>query len=174
MDEKRIKSCLAGNRSAQKELYERYKVNMYVLCQRYFFDQEESKDALQEGFINVYRALYQYDSSRGSLGSWMKRVFINTCLEKLRKKRIDFQSLEYASETIGYESNIISNLSVKDLVQLIRKLPIGYRTVFNLYAIEGYSHREIAEQLNISESTSKTQLMKAKNLLKEKIEMILK
>jgi RNA polymerase sigma factor (sigma-70 family) len=168
-----IKLCLKGDRAAQKELYEMYKVNMFALCQRYFSDIEDAKDTLQEGFIKIYRDLNQYSEDKGTLGSWIKKVFINTCLEKLRKNKLDFQSLDTATETIGFESTIVSDLNLRDLTLLIQNLPLGYRTVFNLYVIEGYSHKEIGEQLNISENTSKTQLMKAKNMLKNKLEEIL-
>ncbi len=174
MDNTKIKQCVDGNRIVQKELYELYKNNMYILCQRYFQDIEDAKDALQEGFIKVYKDLYQYNQEKGTLGSWMKRVFINTCLEKLRKNKIDFVSINDNMEIHSFESSIISDLNLYDLTRIIQKLPVGYRTVFNLYVIEGYTHKEIGDQLNISENTSKTQLMKAKNLLKMKIEEILK
>lgn len=174
MDPLKIQLCLQGNRNAQKELYELYKNNMYVLCQRYFADSEDSRDTLQEGFIKVFRDLYQFDQTKGTLGSWMKKVFVNTCLEKLRKNKVDFQSLTMQSDSIGFEPNIISDLNVKDLTKIIQMLPSGYRTVFNLYVIEGYNHKEIGEQLNITESTSKTQLMKAKNMLRSRLEEILK
>lgn len=173
MDQLEIKACIKNDRTAQKRLYEAYKTRMYVLCQRYFSNLEDSKDALQEGFIKVFRDLYQYDSSKGGLGTWMNRVFVNTCLEKLRKKRVSFQSLGEQTEFIGFESTIISELNLKDLTKIIQLLPVGYRTVFNLYVIDGLSHKEISEQIEISESTSKTQLMKAKKMLKLKLAEIL-
>lgn len=172
MESQKIKLCIEGNRLAQKELYEAYKVNLYVLCQRYFSDIEDAKDALQEGFVKVFRDLHQYDESKGHVSSWIKKVFINTCLEKIRKKKLDYQSLE-EYEYIPQNDGIISALHLKDLTKMVQSLPLGYRTVFNLYVIEGYNHQEIAQQLNISESTSKTQLMKAKNLLKMKLEDVL-
>lgn len=174
MHDQKIKLCIEGNRTAQKELYEAYKVNLYVLCQRYFTDPEDAKDALQEGFVKVFRDLHQYDSSKGHVSSWIKKVFINTCLEKLRKKKIDFQFLEDHSYHLTHDPGIIEELNLKDLIKMIQNLPTGYRTVFNLYVIEGYNHQEIAEQLGISESTSKTQLMKAKNMLRMKLEDVFK
>lgn len=172
MNEVNIKLCLQGNRMAQKNLYDQYSHNMYALCQRYFSNVEDAKDSLQDGFTKVFRDLHQYNSSIGSLGSWMKKVFINTCLEKLRKNKVDFQELTDQVNINASQTNIISDLNVKDLIKIIQNLPTGYRTVFNLYVIEGYNHKEIAEQLNITESTSKTQLMKAKNFLKSKLEEV--
>ena len=174
MDSYKIKQCIHNDRVAQKELYDLYKTNMFVLCMRYFSEQEEAKDALQEGFIKVFRDLYQYDSSKGALGSWIRRVMVNTCLEKLRKNKVNFQPIDDIKNMVGYESSILSDLMIKDLTKLIQLLPIGYRTVFNLYVVEGYTHNEISEQLKISENTSKTQLMKAKNMLRNKIEAAFK
>ncbi|MBL0120683.1 MAG: sigma-70 family RNA polymerase sigma factor [Saprospiraceae bacterium] len=99
---------------------------------------------------------------------------VNTCLEKLRKNKVNFQPIDDIKNMVGYESNILSDLMIKDLTKLIQLLPIGYRTVFNLYVVEGYTHNEISEQLKISENTSKTQLMKAKNMLRNKIEAAFK
>jgi RNA polymerase sigma-70 factor (ECF subfamily) len=174
MDIQKIKLCIDGNRLAQKELYEAYKVNLFVLCQRYFSDLEDAKDALQEGFVKVFRDLHQYDEGKGHVASWIKKVFINTCLEKLRKRKIDFQQITDYDLSFVYDQDILSELNLKDLTKIIQKLPTGYRTVFNLYVIEGYNHQEIADQLGISESTSKTQLMKAKNMLRLMFEDILK
>lgn len=165
-----INACKSGDRKSQKQLYEKYKVSMYVLCLRYCSVAEEAKDVLQEGFIKIFRDIHQYDESRGKFDYWMKRVFVNTCLESLRKKKKEWTSLEDAVNVPSEEPNTISVLSLQELTLLIQKLPIGYRTVFNLYVIEGYSHAEIAEKLGITESTSKTQLMKAKSLLRQKLE----
>ncbi|MBK9254698.1 MAG: sigma-70 family RNA polymerase sigma factor [Saprospiraceae bacterium] len=172
MEKDLLTLCLKDDLKAQNKLYDLYKVSMFVLCQRYFSQRDDAQDALQEGFVKVYRDLYQYDSSKGTLGSWMKRVFINTCLEILRKKRIDFNNLDDIGEIPYQDAGVISDLNHKDLTRLIQKLPAGYRTVFNLYIIEGYTHGEIAEKLNISENTSKTQLMKAKIALKRSLELI--
>ena len=174
VDNQKIRLCIEGSRIAQKELYEAYKVNLYVLCQRYFADLEDAKDVLQEGFIKVFRDLHQFDAAKGHVSSWIKKVFVNTCLEKLRKKKLDFQKIDDHDYEVVYDPCIISDLNLKDLTKMIQKLPIGYRTVFNLYVIEGYNHQEIADQLGISESTSKTQLMKAKNMLRLRLEDVFK
>ncbi len=169
-----IKQCIAGNRSAQKELYESYKVTLFVLCQRYFSDIEDANDVMQEGFVKVFRDLHQYDQNKGQLVSWIKKVFINTCLEKIRKKKVLFNQISENHYEMASDSDIISDLQLKDITKIIQSLPVGYRTVFNLYVIEGFNHQEISQKLGITESTSKTQLMKAKNMLKGKLEMILK
>ena len=171
MENSIIKACLKNDRAAQKSLYEQYRIQMYVLCQRYCTSAEDAKDCLQEGFIKIYRDLYQFDPLKGKFEYWIKKVFVNTCLEAIRKKKIDFQSLDSTNNSqIASEESSISTLSLQELTKLIQTLPIGYRTVFNMYVIEGYSHAEIAEHLNISESTSKTQLMKAKSCLRQRLE----
>ena len=171
MDQHIINACKSGDLKSQKLLYEQFKVSMYVLCQRYCAGIHEAKDALQEGFIKVFRDIGQYDPSKGKFEFWVRKVFVNTCLQLLRKKKNNWVSLEDAmhlpSEDAG---SAIASLGLQELTQLIRQLPLGYRTVFNMYVIEGYSHAEIAAQLQITESTSKTQLMKAKAMLRQKLE----
>lgn len=174
MDLTLIKDCIKGDRSAQKSLYEKYKSWSFVLCMRYFRSREDAEDALQDGFVKVYRDLYQFDSQKGNFESWMKIIIIRTCLEKLRKKSFDYSELSSDIELVNNDVTPLQNLNLQYLTQMIQKLPVGYRTVFNLYVIDGYNHKEIAELLNISESTSKTQLMKAKNMLKSKIESVFK
>jgi RNA polymerase sigma factor (sigma-70 family) len=172
MESHKIKLCIEGNRSAQKELYDSYKNAIFVLCQRYFNNIEDAQDALQDGFIKVFRDLYQFDSMKGSIYSWLKKVFVNTCLEKLRKKKLEFVNVDDVQINSYYDPEVLSTLSLKEITCLIQNMPTGYRTVFNLYVIEGFSHLEIAQMLGISESTSKTQLMKAKNFLKGKLELV--
>lgn len=174
MDPAKIKQCISGDRKAQKELYEMYKITLFVLCQRYLSDRDEAQDVLQDGFIKIFRDLYQFDETKGQLIHWMKKVMINTCLEKIRKRKLSVHSIDDNISNIGYESDILSDLSLYDITKWIQKLPLGYRTVFNLYAIEGYSHSDIGSQLGISESTSKTQYMKARNMLKGFLEVALK
>jgi RNA polymerase sigma factor (sigma-70 family) len=172
METPKIKLCIEGNRIAQKELYDSYKNALFVLCQRYFNNTDDAQDALQDGFIKVFRDIHQFDGLKGSIYSWLKKVFVNTCLEKLRKKKLEFISVDDIQVTSSYEPEVLSSLSLKEITNLIQSMPTGYRTVFNLYIIEGYSHLEIAQLLGISESTSKTQLMKAKNFLKDKLKLV--
>jgi RNA polymerase sigma factor (sigma-70 family) len=170
MNKNLLEACLNRDIKAQKALYETYKVSMYVTCQRYTASMEDAKDALQDGFIKVFRDLHQFDAEKGKFEHWIKKVMVNTCLEAIRKKRIDFQSLDSSFNIPSQEETSLSKLSLQELTKLIQSLPLGYRTVFNMYVIEGYAHAEIAEQLEITESTSKTQLMKAKSLLRQKLE----
>ncbi len=131
----------------------------------------DSEDLLQESFIRIYKALQSYDHQKGQFYTWAKRITINCCLESLRKKKLslDFDQIIDFVDKKDINPNAIDRLNLQDLTKLIMTLPKGYRTVFNMYTIDGYKHREIAEELKISENTSKTQLMKAKKLLQEKI-----
>lgn len=126
---------------------------------------------VQDSFFKIFKELKQYNPERGQLIHWAKRIVINTCLEKLRRKNIldDFDNIFEIGLTIKVPEQAIENLSLKELTCLIQQLPKGYRTIFNLYVIDGYNHREISDMLNISESTSKTQLMKARKFLQKNI-----
>ncbi len=182
-DKELAKACASGNRDAQEELYNKYASKMFALCLRYAREHTEAEDFLHEGFIKVFSTIHQW-KGKGSLESWMRRVFINVILEKLRANKhnvYSFSSYQTASafddEEESTELNvpapdpdIISQLSEKEIIQLIQRLPDGYRTVFNLYVIEGFSHKEIAEMLGISEGTAKSQLSRAKSLLRKWIE----
>jgi RNA polymerase sigma factor (sigma-70 family) len=170
MDKNLLYGCLNGDIKAQKFLYEKYKNAMFVVCLRYTSSSEDAKDILQEGFIKIYRDLHQYSPEKGKFEHWIKKVFVNTCLEAIRRQKLDFQSLDTSMEIASKEESSLSTLSLQELTGLIQNLPIGYRTVFNMYVIEGYSHAEIAIELGVTESTSKTQLMKAKSMLRQKLE----
>jgi len=170
METRFLEACILGNISAQKALYEKFKVPMYVLCQRYASCSEDAKDTLQEGFVKVFRDLRQYNSKKGKFEHWIKKVFVNTCLEAIRRKKFDFESLDTSFNIPSNNECSLSALGLQELTKIIQNLPTGYRIVFNMYVIEGYSHAEIAEQLGVTESTSKTQLMKAKLMLRQKLE----
>ncbi|WP_404828254.1 RNA polymerase sigma factor [Sphingobacterium cellulitidis] len=144
---------------------------MYALCIRYAKDQEDAADILQNGFIKVFKKCELFEG-KGSLEGWIRKVMVNTAIESHRKNKVRFLSTE---ELTGHEieqagSFSLTHLDYKDLLALIKKLPMGYRTVFNLYAIEGYNHKEIAEMLEISEGSSKSQLSRARSWLKERIQ----
>lgn len=144
---------------------------------RYSGDSDEAKDLLQEGFVRIFQKLNTYESTRGSFEGWMKRIFINLCIDHYRKQKNNISSLpieEVADEIAdsdGEPMGVINNLSYEELIQAISELPLGYRTVFNMYVIDEKGHKEIASELNISESTSKTQLFKARNLLQKNLMM---
>lgn len=165
-----IKACIKGNRVAQKELYQKFADKMYGVCLRYAANEDEAKDILQDGFIKVFLHLDQFNF-KGSFEGWVRRIIVNTALEKFRDKNYLFASTmssNYESGDSAYD-HILSDLSAHDLMALIHELSPQYRMVFNLYAIEGYSHKEIAEIMNIKEGTSKSNLSRAREILKEKI-----
>ena len=139
---------------------------------RYSENKLSAEDDLQDGFVLIYKNLKQFDSTKGTFKSWAARIMINVCLAKIRKQKIYFLDIDDASITTKVKNQreiANSNLNLQELSNLIQTLPTGQKTVFNLYAIDGFSHKEIAEKLRISTSTSKTQLMKAKNMLQIKI-----
>ncbi len=160
-----VKQCIENQPKAQKELFDILSPKMYAICLRYARNSDEAKDILQEGFIKMFKYLGQFEG-KGSFEGWVKRIFINTSIEFYRKsqKEATTNSLDIA-ENQPFESNILSNLKVDDLMKIIQKLPTGYRTVFNLFVIEGYGHEEIARMLNVTENTSKSQLFKARQHL---------
>ena len=164
-----VKGCVKGQPQHQEALYNRYYRKMFGVCLRYAPDRETAEDILQDGFVKVFRNIASY-SGTGSLEGWIRRVMVNTALELLRKKSTMYPVVDIAqaANTDG-GWDIISSMNEQEILRMVQALPVGYRTVFNLYAIEGYSHKEIAEQLNISEGTSKSQLARARIALQESI-----
>lgn len=166
-----IKSCKKGDRASQKVLYDLLAPRMFPVCLRYVSDRSLAEDILQDGFITLFTKLSTYKGD-GSFEGWARRIFITTALMTLRKK----DALKMSDEldaVRGMKADTytpIQNLGYKELMKLITSLPTGFRTVFNLYAVEGYSHREIAEMLGITETTSRTQLSRARIWLQKKIE----
>lgn len=163
-----IAGCLRNNPTAQQELYYRYSPKMLSVCYRYAKSREDAEDMLQEGFIKVFSQIHQFEH-RGVLEGWIRRVIVHTCINNLKKNKkfSDSVDLIHAASITSSGDNIPSLLQAKQVVECIRLLPIGYRTVLNLYAIEGYSHKEIAEILEIEESTSRSQYTRAKALLQD-------
>jgi RNA polymerase sigma factor (sigma-70 family) len=165
-----VSDCKKGDRIAQGNLFDLYAPKMLGVCIRYFHSRTEAEDILQEGFIKVFTKIKSY-KGEGAFEGWMKRIFINTALEQIRKKKnmyvvSDFEQVAHEH----YTDDLVNNLDTSILLKLIDALPIGYRTVFNLYAIEGYPHKEIAELLEISEGTSKSQLSRARALLQHQLQ----
>ena len=170
-EEQIIEGCINGDARAQKHLYEKYVNKMMGVCLRYSKDYEEAQDVLQDGFVKVFEKLKSYKGA-GSLEGWVRRIFVNTAIDNHRKTKqqrqnIDLDSVDYQISSEGW---IIERLSANDLLKIVQILPDGYRMVFNLYAIEGYSHKEIADQLDISVNTSKSQYSRAKSHLRKLIE----
>ena len=163
-----LQGCLQNDATAQQELYMKYSPKMLSVCFRYAKTREDAEDMMQEGFIKVFAQIKQFES-RGSLEGWILRIMVHTCINHLKKNKRFNENLDivYAGNMTIREEHIPSVLQAKQVVESIRALPIGYRTVLNLYAIEGYSHKEIGELLDIEESTSRSQYTRAKNLLEE-------
>lgn len=165
-----IEGCKREDRLAQKELYEKYSRKMMGVCLRYVNDRETARDLLQEGFVRVFTYIGTYSGS-GSFEGWMRKIFVNGALEYLRHSDVlrEATGLESTAELAQTDGSVISSMSAKELMALVGKLPTGFRTVFNLFAIEGYSHKEIADMLHITESTSRSQFLRARGVLRKMI-----
>lgn len=164
-----IEGCLLGNPVVQKKLYDKYAPKMYGICLRYASNSEDARDILQDGFVKVFTNLSKFKAA-GSFEGWMRRIFVNTAIEQYRKKNQLYAITEHQEEQIpDHEISALEELAADDIIRLISELPNGYRTVFNLFAVEGYSHKEIATMMNISEGTSKSQYARAKAWLQERI-----
>ena len=165
-----IKKAINNNREAQQQLFEQYSPKMLGVCRQYVKDLHHAEDLLLQGFLKVFTHLHKF-KHEGSFEGWIRRIMVNTCISYLRKKNvIDVSNEDYVFDDEATES--LENTTVEDIQKLIDQLPEGYKMVFNLYAIEGFKHSEIAEQLSISESTSKSQLFKARKLLQENYKKI--
>ncbi len=166
-----IKACIEGDRRMQKELYYRFSPKMYAVCLRYMGNADDAQDILQEGFIKIYKNLERFRGD-GSFEGWVRRIFVNTAIEQIRKKKMDV-SLTEKEETIEYKSvSAVDTINEKDLLKIVSGLSPGYRSVFNMYVVEGFSHKEIGELLGISEGTSKSQLARARMILRDRIKRI--
>lgn len=165
-----IARCLQNDPIAQRELYDRYAARMYGICRRFAGHNLEARDIFQEGFVRVFVKLNQF-RFQGPLEAWLRKIFINTAIT-LAKKELKVSGREPLKADLQVESdalNGLEKLSMEEVLQLIHGLPAGYRTVFNLFVIEGYSHKEIGKKLGISENTSKSQLFGAKRCLRLKL-----
>ncbi|MEO9967793.1 MAG: sigma-70 family RNA polymerase sigma factor [Reichenbachiella sp.] len=162
--------CKAGDSMAQKALYEKYANKMMRTCLRYLNDEMEAEDAMIDGFMKVYSKIDTFEfRGKGSLEGWIKRIMVNESLMLLRKRKMDQVELDKVHHLSSGRENAESQLMEETIVNVIQDLPNGYRTVFNMYVIEGYSHKEIGEKLNISENTSKSQLSKARASLSKSL-----
>ncbi len=165
-----IQGCINGDRQMQEVLYQKYSSKMYGVCLRYSGNVEDSNDLLQEGFIKVFKNLGKF-RGEGSFEGWIRRIFVNTAIEHFRKKIKLYNVSEVQENTIeDTDLNILDTLAEKDIIALVNELSPGYKTVFNMHVIEGYSHKEIADALGITEGTSKSQLARAKGVLKKSLE----
>ena len=163
-----LQGCLHNQPVAQRELYNRFSPKMLAVCYRFAHNREDAEDMLQEAFIKVFSQIHTFQN-KGAFEGWIRRIIVHTCINHLKKNKRFNESVDIinASAIQVREESIPSIVQAKQIVECIRLLPIGYRTVLNLYAIEGYSHKEIAEMLDIEESTSRSQYTRAKQMLEE-------
>ena len=173
-DEELIQGCIKGKDAFQYELYKRYSPKMFGVCLRYCASREEAEDVLQDGFIKVFKKI---DSFRftGSFEGWIRRIMVHTAI---RNKYITLRAHEVNTlegvEHPALDEKVTSKLMMMDLMKLVNELPQGYKIVFNLFAVEGYSHKEIAEMLEIQEATSRSQYLRARQFLREKLDKLQK
>ena len=171
-----VAACKRGESWARKKIYELYAPIMMGVCMRYVNDKETARDLLQDGFIKVFTKIDSF-SEKGSLGGWIRRVFVTTALEHLRRNdalRMSVNIDDYNDAMENASVSALDQLSADELMGCIAKLPQGFRTVFNLFAIEGYTHSEIADMLNIEESTSRSQFLRAKKALQKNVLSLIK
>jgi RNA polymerase sigma-70 factor (ECF subfamily) len=163
-----IKGCLKNDTTAQRELYNRYSPKMLAVCYRFAHNREDAEDMLQEGFIKVFLQIHTFEN-RGAFEGWIRRIVVHTCINILKKNKKFNESVDiiHATGVQIREDSVPAIIQAKQVVECIRLLPIGYRTVLNLYAVEGYSHREISNMLDIEESTSRSQYTRAKAMLED-------
>ena len=168
-DAQLIEGCLRGERRFQKELYDRYSGKLLALCCRYCKDRDGAQDVLHEGFIKAFKNLHRF-KGEGSFEGWLRRIMVNAALESFRKDK-NLQVLDDITEATQHQirSKASDKMEADDIMELVQQLPSGFRVVFNLYVIDGYSHKEIAEELGITVGTSKSQLSRARAALQDKI-----
>lgn len=166
-----IDGCRTGQANCQRALVDNYSELLYSVCLRYTGDETKSKDVLQESFIRIFKFFKTYDTNKGSLTAWMRKICVNVALRSLRKKNLEVSTLTVDfNNRIAVEPEVMANFGKDDLMKVVMTLPEGYRQVFNLSVIEGYSHREIGEMLGIKEVSSRSNLSRAKQILRKKLQ----
>ena len=174
-EENLIKGCIEGNRYAQKMLFEKYRSLMFAICMRYAKSVDEAEDVMIDGIMKIYSNLHDFQK-KGSFEGWLKKIMVNAAINNYRSNLKHYYNTpidgDSFSEIVNESDDFKTNYSAEYLIKLIQGLPAGYRMVFNLYEIEGYSHKEIAEMMNISVNTAKTQLFYAKKSLQKKLTKI--
>lgn len=169
-----INGCIAGKSASREMLYRMYSSKMWGVCLRYARDKDEAKDILQDGFIKAFEKINQFEG-RGHFEGWLRKIMINTALAEYRKKRyLNIESVYSSNKDEESFERIEGDIAADELLEIIKELPSQYKLVFNLYAIEGYSHKEIADLLSISEGTSKSNLSRARDILQKKVSAVYK
>lgn len=170
-----IDRCLLGQPQAQRELYEKYSSHWYMICLRYLKNNTTAQDIMQNGLVKIFTKLKSFDASKSQFKTWSTKVMVNECLQHFRGKKLEFENSDIGDSTsmnLSYTDDPIHKLSAEEITQYIQALPEGYRLVFNMVAIEGYTHVEVGEKLGIKPGTSKSQFFKARNLLKTQLKKL--
>jgi len=175
LDRTIILRCLKNDAKAQRQLYDAYKNKWYSICLRYLNNRETANDILQNSLIKIFSHIKTFDENKGSFSAWSNRIVINECLSYLRSSMHKSSLLHVDTDNSAIYEGLtpIDNLTAEELTKIIQKLPNGYRVVFNMHAIEGYTHKEIAEKLAITEGTSKSQYFKARKVLQKQVEYLI-
>lgn len=171
-----IKEAIKKNRAAQANLYHQYKTSWFMICMRYNKNRYDAEDCLQSGLVSIFSKLSQFDAKRGTFKSWSHRIIVNANIQHLKKQQL-FRHAELVDEYLTNDNEAdesIEPLTTESMIKLVQQLPPGYRSIFNLYVMEGFTHREISEILDISVGTSKSQLAKGKRMLRNQLELVLK
>lgn len=167
-EEELLEGCLRQLPAFQQALYQQYHRKMYGVCLRYADNKDDASDILQDGFVQVFRHIHTFRSG-GSLEGWVRRIMVNMSIAHYRKRSRYFMTDIEEANGLKLDEEVLSDMTAAEIMEVIQELPVGYRTIFNMYEIEGYTHPEIGEILNISVGTSKSQLSRAKELLRTKL-----
>lgn len=161
-----VKKARKGSHKAFKQLYDKYQHQLFMVCLRYAKDKSQAEDFLQESFIKIFKGIDSFDPEKGFFEFWARKITINVCLENIRKKSLYTLNIAGVENIPTVHEDALSILSKQEMMEMIQEMPYGYKTVFNMYVIDGFSHKEIAAYMEISVGTSKSQLSKARNYLK--------
>jgi RNA polymerase sigma factor (sigma-70 family) len=168
-----VNECAKGNSKAQRALFDKFAPKMMAVCQRYLRNTQEAEDVLQDGFVKVFQKIVDF-KMEGSLEGWIRRIVVNTALDTIRKnkKLLDDIQIEEVQYKVSFTDHQFDGMDLAQLMKLIDGMPDGYRVVFNMFAIEGYSHKEIADTLGVTENTSKSQYSRARAFLRTQLELL--
>lgn len=168
-----VNECAKGNSKAQRALFDKFAPKMLAVCQRYLRNSQEAEDVLQDGFVKVFQKIVDF-KMEGSLEGWIRRIVVNTALDTIRKnkKLLDDIQIEEVQYKVSFTDHQFDGMDLAQLMKLINAMPDGYRVVFNMFAIEGYSHKEIADTLGVTENTSKSQYSRARAFLRTQLELL--
>ena len=168
-----VNECAKGNSKAQRALFDKFAPKMLAVCQRYLRNNQEAEDVLQDGFVKVFQKIVDF-KMEGSLEGWIRRIVVNTALDTIRrnKKLLDDVQVEEVQYKVSFTDHQFDGMDLAQLMKLINEMPDGYRVVFNMFAIEGYSHKEIADTLGVTENTSKSQYSRARAFLRTQLELL--